>query len=243
MKIGKKIRNWTVLEYIGNNKNSAKLWKCKCKCGNVRPLTTAFLNYFHSTTCLKCHSNTEDCKISKKVINKKFGSWTAIKFNGRNKHNTRQWLCQCKCGSQRLFTTCYIIGAYKNRTKNSMCGKCRYTTTEMDARTNKVPPALWNKLLHIAKRRNIEVKITKNQATKKFIQQGCKCSLTGIPLYFTKLSAYYWKYTNASLDRIDSNKGYTLDNVQWVEKRINMMKQVYSQADFINLCKLVAKNN
>ena len=44
----------------------------------------------------------------------------------------------------------------------------------------------------------------------------------------------------ASLDRIDSSKGYVEGNVQWVHKMINMSKQQYSQEEFIDMCKAVA---
>lgn len=47
----------------------------------------------------------------------------------------------------------------------------------------------------------------------------------------------------ASLDRIDSTKGYTLDNIQWVHKHINVMKMDLDQEYFIKLCKLVTKKS
>ena len=50
------------------------------------------------------------------------------------------------------------------------------------------------------------------------------------------------KFT-ASLDRIDSKLGYELNNIQWVHKDINMMKQAYTNNYFIEHCKLVAANN
>ena len=40
----------------------------------------------------------------------------------------------------------------------------------------------------------------------------------------------------ASLDRIDSSKGYTIDNVQWVHKKVNMMKKDMSDSEFIAWC-------
>ena len=49
--------------------------------------------------------------------------------------------------------------------------------------------------------------------------------------------------TTASLDRIDSSKGYTTDNIQWVHKDINIMKNDYGNDYFIEICKKVAKNN
>lgn len=51
------------------------------------------------------------------------------------------------------------------------------------------------------------------------------------------------EWQTASLDRINSSIGYTIDNVQWVHKKINMMKMDLSQEEFINYCRLVVKNN
>ena len=47
---------------------------------------------------------------------------------------------------------------------------------------------------------------------------------------------------NASLDRIDSSKGYVEGNLQWVLSEVNMMKQQYSQDRFIEICKAVSIN-
>ncbi len=47
----------------------------------------------------------------------------------------------------------------------------------------------------------------------------------------------------ASLDRIDSTKGYTLDNIQWIHKDLNKMKMNFANDYFIKTCKLVAENN
>jgi hypothetical protein len=49
--------------------------------------------------------------------------------------------------------------------------------------------------------------------------------------------------TTASLDRIDSDKGYAEDNVQWVHKKINSMKQTMRDELFIEMCKRVAAHN
>jgi hypothetical protein len=45
---------------------------------------------------------------------------------------------------------------------------------------------------------------------------------------------------NASVDRIDSNGGYTHDNVQLVCVRINLMKGPLQQSTFFNMCRVVA---
>lgn len=77
-------------------------------------------------------------------------------------------------------------------------------------------------------------------------QQG-RCKLSGLPIVLeTSLGSMnkngYQKRT-ASLDRIDSSKGYLKENVQWVHKDINQMKSSRSDKVFIELCKAVALHN
>lgn len=48
--------------------------------------------------------------------------------------------------------------------------------------------------------------------------------------------------TNVSVDRIDSKKGYTRDNVQLVCMAINQMKSDLDNNTFYNLCKAVYRN-
>jgi hypothetical protein len=51
------------------------------------------------------------------------------------------------------------------------------------------------------------------------------------------------KYSTASIDRIDSSKGYEEGNIQWVHKHVNFMKRTYSQDYFIDMCKKIAEHN
>jgi hypothetical protein len=68
--------------------------------------------------------------------------------------------------------------------------------------------------------------------------QENKCALTGWDIEFPE-SGHPYK-APASLDRIDSKKDYTKLNTQIVTRKVNMMKQQYSQEDFIEVCKAVA---
>ena len=45
---------------------------------------------------------------------------------------------------------------------------------------------------------------------------------------------------NASLDRIDSSKGYVKDNIQWVHKDVQIMKNKFSEDYFKQICCLVS---
>ena len=68
----------------------------------------------------------------------------------------------------------------------------------------------------------------------------CKCGGIKFAYFFTK-GGNDWDHENtASLDRIDSSKGYVKDNVQWVHKDINRMKWNFPQDKFVKLCSFVA---
>lgn len=46
----------------------------------------------------------------------------------------------------------------------------------------------------------------------------------------------------ASLDRIDSNFGYTETNVQWVHKELNIMKWNLTDKSFVDWCEKILRN-
>ena len=240
--IERKFGQWTVLKRM-ENKDRHKTWLCQCSCGFKRNFTTSYLNCGKATLCINCRKKQKEeinKTLMKKYIGAKYGDFTVKKYLGLNKHGSRQWLCCCKCGFERIFLTSNLYGnGFK---KATLCRKCYKQSIELHNRIEYVPNRFWYKLLNVANRRKIEVSITKKYIFNIYKKQNKKCSLTGEKLYFTKLKSNYHRYTTASLDRIDSSKGYIKGNVQWVCKKINMMKQQYSQKEFIEMCKKVAIN-
>ena len=77
-------------------------------------------------------------------------------------------------------------------------------------------------------------------AWELFLTQNKKCALTGIDLIFESNSKNSTQ-RNASLDRIDNTKGYIKGNIQWVDKRLNVMKMDLSLDFFLNACKMVTE--
>ncbi|MBU2060475.1 MAG: hypothetical protein KKH44_01330 [Bacteroidetes bacterium] len=74
----------------------------------------------------------------------------------------------------------------------------------------------------------------------KFLENNGCCRYTGIPL---KLPIVHktWIGGTASLDRIDSNKKYVVNNIQWIHKDLNDMKWEFSHCYFLLMCNLVLK--
>jgi hypothetical protein len=103
----------------------------------------------------------------------------------------------------------------------------------------------WHSILKCAEKREILFTITIEDAWNQYLKQDGKCALTNVQLNLEcdkHKGDFYWTEMNASLDRIDSSKGYTIDNIQWVQKKINIIKNTLTQEEFIDLCKLVAHN-
>ncbi len=94
-----------------------------------------------------------------------------------------------------------------------------------------------------AKNKNLNFNLTGEYLWELFKKQDKKCALSGIELHFPKAWGTKSKtLITASLDRIDSNKGYIIGNVQWVHKTINTMKMNLTDDEFIKFCKQVVKN-
>jgi len=100
----------------------------------------------------------------------------------------------------------------------------------------------FNSCKHGAAVRDFSFEITKEDMWQQWLKQDGKCALSGIPLTIER-NYKKMKTMTASLDRIDSTKGYTTDNIQWVHKDLNRMKMNYDNQYFIDMCKLVANNN
>ena len=86
-------------------------------------------------------------------------------------------------------------------------------------------------------RTKVPVEISIEYAWELFLKQNKRCSLSG-----QILTIGTNRYNTASIDRIDSSKGYVEENIQWVHKDINFMKRTYSQEYFIKMCNLVSNN-
>ena len=114
---------------------------------------------------------------------------------------------------------------------NVQCKKCACERQKV-AREKEPIKFIFRDARQHAKARNREFTITLDDLFNVLITQDNKCSLTGVS---------FSTDNKPSLDRIDSYKGYTKDNIQFVLKEINVMKSNLEESKFIELCNLVAK--
>jgi hypothetical protein len=175
-------------------------------------------------------------------IGAKFGDWELIDNNltytGSQNHGKVK--VKCKCGTEQLSDP-YPL----KKGTSTCCFKCGHNkvgTNHHSFTGYKEIPGSWFSRYSKTKKR--EFTITIEQIYEMWIKQDKKCALSGLDISFENSNQNtHDLICTASLDRIDSKKDYTLDNIQLVHKDINMIKKEYNQDYFINLCKLVAKNN
>lgn len=147
----------------------------------------------------------------------------------------------CNCGAVRYKRLSHILDA-----KNIWCAKCRGFNKYPEKRAQR--RGYFDLNIHNAwlksvndnltrGNRVLESLITTTDLLNQYELQGGKCNYTGINL---DVILTFKKDSNASIDRIDSSKGYTKDNIQWVYKPVNIMKNSYSEEEFLYVCNKVA---
>lgn len=147
------------------------------------------------------------------------------------KYKKRQWRCLCDCGVEKLMDTHALT-----------CGKvvsCGCFNSESKWRGfGEVSSTYFHKLKDGAIRRKIKFEITLEDIWNQYLKQNRKCYYSNRYVEFNRKG--FGATQTASVDRIDSNKGYTKDNIQIVHKDVNKMKFTLSDADFIALCHAIS---
>lgn len=190
----------------------------------------------------------ETCKIksgrpilNKPIINEVYGCWKVVtgelmRINneieciGRKTRSTNYVLVECDCGSRKWIKTSYL------KTNPKSCRECR--AEKRNGKWKRLPEGMgvwhdyYNNIKKGARKRKLECNLTPQYLYNLFKEQKGLCAITGIEISQKK--------GNLSLDRKDSKKGYIIDNVWWVDRKINMIKQELSMGELVNICRLIA---
>lgn len=233
--VGEKYGKLTVLEYVGCIKKSSRAYyKCKCDCGNFHTTRADCLLNGKNPQCTDCFRGI--------FIGKKQGKITVIeRLDKVDKSGRPYWKYRCECGVEKV-----VLSATIFKTKN--CFACREWKIPTSFNNKgfrgygEISRTYWNSIYNGAIARNIEFNVSIEYAWHLFLEQNRKCALSGEILIFHNRNDNR-KIKTASLDRIDSSKGYQEENIQWVHKDINKIKWGLSQENFISLCEKVYKHS
>lgn len=132
------------------------------------------------------------------------------------------------------------VEAFPNR-RGSTCGVCHgKLQRERHGRSSETWCAyLVKQARSNAKKTDREFDITAEQVHELWKKQGGLCALTHLPMQHHPA----YSDMNASIDRIDSSKGYSLDNIQLVCWRVNEMKNDQAEPQLIWWARVLVAND
>ena len=162
----------------------------------------------------------------------------AAEIKRQKKKGKTKFYCNLKCAGR---DNCSHLEQYSKQTTEVIKKYC-------DNRQDEYSPYRYH--FNIAKRRSLTYKrdfdITLEFLKELWLSQDGKCAVTGLPLGIKYIQTKKQKKDKtpfqASLDRIDNNKGYTRDNVRFVCYIFNIARNDFDDEQVIDFCKQVASN-
>jgi len=228
VEIGELFGLWEVIDNTPTVKDGHSYVKVKCTyCGNEEYKATSDLKRRNTLGCKKCMGLRKQIPIN---VGDKFGKWTVISepIKGIRVNNV-VYKCQCECGHLSY------LSSYELRSgKSTQCMECGHKQAHVkhssEYNIGDLTQTKYCKIRKGALARNIEFNVSMNYLWELYLLQDKKCVLTGDPLP---------NINKASLDRLDSTKGYIEGNVQWVTKQANISKHTMSMDELYEFCKKV----
>jgi len=172
-------------------------------------------------------------RVDVELTGRKFGKWEVLKRAEFTKNGSQAWWCRCECGTEKKVVQSNLLQGL-----STMCRDCAFKPLPYPL--GEVPYPYWREIYLGALERGLAVLISPKEAYALLERQGFKCALSGVPIQLPKDIK---DTQTASLDRINSAVDYCMDNLQWVHRDVNYMKNVFSTSHFVNFCRLVAVAN
>jgi hypothetical protein len=169
------------------------------------------------------------------ITGQKFGRLTVIRREPNDKWENTRWLCKCSCGKSKIIlVTSLTSGATKSCgcLQKEIIGNIRRLKSGLSTIR-----AIINNYKGGARSRGYNFNLTE----KQFIELTQKdCFYCGTkPNTIAKWGHCYGEYIYNGLDRIENNKGYTIDNVVPCCFVCNRAKDTMTLQEFQNWIKKV----
>ncbi len=226
--VGEKFGEWTVISpvFVKNGHNYVTV---QCKCGKIQELCLSDLRNGRAHMCKSCSARNRGQNIK---IGDKSKHWTVVEEPILNSRRNLLYKVQCDCGR-----TTRLMSGYEffNPNKALMCQQCAAelrgkTLAESNGKVGELKLTRYSKLQRSASVRGIPFEVSMEYLWNLFETQNHKCAITG---------DYIKHLDEASLDRIDSSKGYVEGNVQWTTYQANVSKHTMTMEALYNFCRKV----
>lgn len=232
--IGKRFGSLVVMSRDQNDKYGKATWKCVCDCGNESIVPGCSLRCGNTTTCGKCRGVD--------LSGKRFGRWVVLDRVKRvaKKGDSWLWNCICDCGNEKTVSSRQlIVGSSKS------CGCLRkevYKEPKFNRRIGTDREATIRKLRKQYERAAAKRCLSWELSNIQFEEIiGRPCSYCGEPPKTMRSHRKFGSNVRANgIDRVDSSKGYSLDNCLPSCFDCNHSKSDDSLEDFLAHAKRIA---
>lgn len=206
---------------LPKERNNKSFYICKCDCGMIKSVMGHSLINKHTQSC-GCLRLDKAIHKAKQNIGRKFGKLVVLEVC--IKDNRTYYKCQCECG---VIKDILVNSIHNGKSKSCGCG-------HIESIRKHNTPTIYNKRIAAyiskAKKHGLEWNLTYEDCVCLF---SLSCTYCGIASSNHVTYKGEEKFYNG-IDRIDSNKGYTKDNVTTACVTCNKAKNDLSLEEFIN---------
>lgn len=199
-----------VIAYDESSKgNNDSYWKYKCvNCGHEGSA--------RGNSIKKCPKSCVNCKMTYRTYDVVQVKCSGCDSNILSSSNHKSRYCSVACHLEAIARK-----VKSNRTRD----------------INGLLTSIYTQAKNRAKRRAIEFNLPPNFIHELYIRQGGACARTSVTLLASDSpgKSRSHKHT-ASIDRVDTNKGYTVDNVELVSYICNSAKNAFTHEDLYEFC-------
>lgn len=90
-------------KHKNNTTYNARIWHCKCDCGNEFDTPSSSLLSGHTKSCGCLQSELTSVRSIKNIVGEKFGKLTVLeRYKDNTKDRKARWICLCECGNTSI---------------------------------------------------------------------------------------------------------------------------------------------
>lgn len=222
---------WVVIKLVQSRKGG-RYWGCKCDCGTEKEVKGYDLVHGISKSCGCFHYNF------KNLTGMKFGRLIVLYLSlKKGKNGQTYWVCKCDCGMDKEIQGSSLING-----ATVSCGCYNRESVSKRFRIESDLPSkkqVYNRYICQAKERGFSFELSFEDFIDITQRKCFYCGLDPENLCNKK----YGNFRYSGIDRIDSSKGYTLDNVVPCCYTCNKAKGKLSHTEFKEWINRLAKHN
>ena len=215
--------------------NHGEYWLCRCDCGKEKSIRGDSLTCGATISCGCQNAKNHTKEI---MIGTRFGMLTVVEKTNDRIRGQVAWKCLCDCGR-----TCEVNGTDLRTGNNVSCG-CKRKTAIGDAtrKHGMRRTRLYHEWCSMKKR----CKSTVEKDREIYLDRGITyCEEWEDFITFCEWALSHGYADNLTLDRIDTNKGYSPENCRWVDMATqcrNKRSNVWVEVDGERMCMTDAAN-